>query len=116
MIRELKGKERVLRAKVDQRLEKTRQAGPWVPRIERLGQHRHRPLLSCPCRQRSAKLGASCFTHLHCKAITRRRSYELWWGGGCCGGGGGQKSLRREVVRSSAGAGVVYPPFVGSFA
>ena len=27
-----------------------------------------------------------------------------------------QKSPRREVVRSSAGAGVVYPPFWGSFA
>ena len=26
------------------------------------------------------------------------------------------KSPRREVVRSSAGAGVVYPPFLGSFA
>ena len=28
----------------------------------------------------------------------------------------GLKSPRREVVRSSAGAGVVYPPFLGSFA
>ena len=28
----------------------------------------------------------------------------------------GKKSPRREVVRSSAGAGVVYPPFLGSFA
>ena len=27
-----------------------------------------------------------------------------------------RKSPRREVVRSSAGAGVVYPPFLGSFA
>ena len=27
-----------------------------------------------------------------------------------------KKSPRREVVRSSAGAGVVYPPFWGSFA
>ena len=26
------------------------------------------------------------------------------------------KSPRREVVRSSAGAGAVYPPFLGSFA
>ena len=26
-----------------------------------------------------------------------------------------QKSPRREVVRSSAGAGVIYPPFLGSF-
>ena len=26
------------------------------------------------------------------------------------------KSPRREVVRSSAGAGVIYPPFLGSFA
>ena len=26
------------------------------------------------------------------------------------------KSPRREVVRSSVGAGVVYPPFLGSFA
>ena len=37
------------------------------------------------------------------------------------GGGGGRhlvnpKSPRREVVRSSAGAGVIYPPFLGSFA
>ena len=27
-----------------------------------------------------------------------------------------KKSPRREVVRSSAGAGVIYPPFLGSFA
>ena len=27
-----------------------------------------------------------------------------------------RKSPRREVVRSSAGASVVYPPFLGSFA
>ena len=29
---------------------------------------------------------------------------------------GAEKSPRREVVRSSAGAGVIYPPFLGSFA
>ena len=31
-------------------------------------------------------------------------------------GAGPRKSPRREVVRSSAGAGVLYPPFLGSFA
>ena len=31
-------------------------------------------------------------------------------------GGWMEKSPRREVVRSSAGAGVIYPPFLGSFA
>ena len=32
------------------------------------------------------------------------------------GAEGARKSPRREVVRSSAGADVVYPPFLGSFA
>ena len=60
---------------------------------------------------------------------TRRNSRRGGSGAGYClvggGGGGGcaemsgwvgPKSPRREVVRSSAGAGVIYPPFLGSFA
>ena len=43
-----------------------------------------------------------------------------WWAYREAGISGGDdfvgKSPRREVVRSSAGAGIVYPPFLGSFA
>eukprot|EP00668_Euglena_longa_P001046 GGOE01001253.1.p1 GENE.GGOE01001253.1~~GGOE01001253.1.p1 ORF type:complete len:1041 (-),score=269.43 GGOE01001253.1:103-3225(-) len=41
VLRELRGKERVLRAKIERRLESTCKAGAWRPRIERLGTQRN---------------------------------------------------------------------------